>query len=263
MRVFLKTISLFLFITASNSAHSQSKDTLSFCYTTWLPYTVLSKDNELSGISIELIRKAAQNLDIEVAFIKLPWKRCLHDVRLGKLDAVVDAGARDDLLQGPTALAYYSNAIWVHQVDALKDLSDLTALSGRVAGYIDGYTYAEPYWKIPDLTIDYSPNEATVLKKLAARRVDFIIADYINTKHVLKKQLLPIRALKPFPSVDPLFLSFNRDRKAAHLRFEAEFRSLRTSGFVDQVYLKHTGTSLKDITQMFAKTVLDDLEQGF
>lgn len=224
---------------------------LTFCFEKWEPYTFIDENKKASGLSIHLIEIAAKKLDIAVKFVYLPWKRCLSSVENGRMDAVIDAAKRDVFLQGPTTLAYYTNTIWVHTYDALHTLPSLIALKERRAGYIDGYSYSPDYMSIPGVRIDYSPDQETVLRKLDAARVDFAVADYVTSKHLLKTKPLHVRELRPFPAVNPLYLSFHKSRVKEHRLFEATFKAMKEDGSVDAAYQAHIGVTLKDLIRSF------------
>ncbi len=239
---------LFCFI---STGHSQSQKPLTFCFENWKPYSFIDTNHQPSGLTIQLIELAAKRLDIPVSFELLPWKRCLFKVENGQADAVVDASKREAFLQGPTALTFYTNTIWVHTHDTLRDLPSLSILAGRRAGYVDGYSYDPRYLTIAGIKIDYSPDEATALRKLDAARVDYAIADYVSTKHLLKKRSLNIRDLRPFPSVSPLYLSFHKSRATEQRLFDATFKAMQEDGTVDAAYQTYIGETLTNLIRAF------------
>ena len=59
-----------------------------FCFSPWPPYAHV-QDGEATGVSIEILREAARRARLEASFHEYPWKRCLHLVTQGELDAVV------------------------------------------------------------------------------------------------------------------------------------------------------------------------------
>lgn len=250
---FSKLISctLVLLIAFTQIGHTQTQKPLTFCFENWEPYSFIDENEKANGLSIYLIKLAAEKLHIPIEFKLLPWKRCLLKVKNGQIDAVIDAAKRDAFLQGPTALAFYTNAIWVHTHDPLTDLPSLSVLSDRRAGYIDGYTYNDSYMSISGIKIDYSPDHATVLRKLDAARVDFAIADYVTTKHFLRKTPLNIRELRPFPSINPLYLSFHKSRTTEQRLFEDVFKEMKENGTVDAAYQHYIGETLQNLIRAF------------
>lgn len=61
----------------------------------WYPFTYL-KDNEPTGLHIDIIRTALRDLGYEAQFKATSWKQCLSDAEHGLVDAVATASYRDD-----------------------------------------------------------------------------------------------------------------------------------------------------------------------
>ncbi|NNG02363.1 MAG: transporter substrate-binding domain-containing protein [Desulfobacteraceae bacterium] len=61
----------------------------------WYPFTYTDQ-GKASGIHIDIAAQALKNLGFRAEFIPLPWKRCLEQMRQGKLDAVVSASYKPD-----------------------------------------------------------------------------------------------------------------------------------------------------------------------
>lgn len=55
------------------------------------PYNMGDHSQELPGISVELLNKAAEELGINITFIVAPWKRALIMLEEGAVDALMDA----------------------------------------------------------------------------------------------------------------------------------------------------------------------------
>jgi len=247
MRLFLLISAIALLFTVARPPASIASEPVRFCFNFWPPYAYRDENGNPRGISIDLIRLAAQNLNMETEFVLLPWKRCLQEVKTGKIHAVIDAAKREEYLQGPTSHSLYTNTVWVHRDSPLTALSSMNTLRNKIAGYIDGYVMPEEFTNIDGLHVDYSIDEKTAIKKLASKRVDFIIADLTNTAFIQKKQNLPIRALSPTPSADKLYISFNKDQPALQKRFDTEFSRIMNNGSLDQIYLQHIDQSYREI----------------
>ncbi|MBF0349924.1 MAG: transporter substrate-binding domain-containing protein [SAR324 cluster bacterium] len=71
--------------------------TVSICTDTniWYPFTFV-KDGQSSGLHVDIVTRALQDLGYEVKFEPMPWKQCLKQVELGKVDGVVSASYKDE-----------------------------------------------------------------------------------------------------------------------------------------------------------------------
>lgn len=68
----------------------------------WFPYTFV-KENRATGIHVDIVKKALENMGTTADFIPLPWKRCLRRGERGEVDAVMSASYSDTR----AAFAYY------------------------------------------------------------------------------------------------------------------------------------------------------------
>ncbi len=182
-------------------------------------------------------------------FVELPWKRCLEMVRRGELDAVIDAAERPEFLQGPTSFSLYSNTIWVNG-EAPAGVHGFGDLRGKTIGLIDGYVYPDSLTAdigAAGLTIEYSVDDETNLRKLAFGRVDAVVGDLVSTTVLIRDRgLTNLRPILPSHSADRLYPSFARDRKAAHAAFDSALEAMMQDGFIDSVYEKHIGLRFSD-----------------
>ena len=55
-------------------------------------------DPHLPGIEIELYRLVAARLDLELKMIRIPWKRCLADLKQGRVDGIFPASFKPERL---------------------------------------------------------------------------------------------------------------------------------------------------------------------
>lgn len=245
----IKTIFIFLIALLLASWPAHADHTMKFCFNSWEPFTYLDKKGKPQGISIDIVRHVAQEMNQVIELNHLPWKRCLQQVQSGKIDAVIDAAKRDAFLQGPTSVGLFSNTVWVHQGDPLRFLKSYADLKGRKVGFVDGYKYPKDFTDIEDLKIDYSLDDLTALRKLSAKRVDFVVADITNTYAAIKNFNLNIKPLRPTPSADKLYISFNKNKTALQKEFDRTLLKLLNEGQVDAIYQKHIQQTFSDIVK--------------
>ncbi len=80
----------------------------------WYPYTY-SHAGQAKGIHIDLVQKALSNLNYDMRFFPKPWKRCLHDTKNGKYDAIVSVSykpERAEFLIYPDDAAILGKSLW-------------------------------------------------------------------------------------------------------------------------------------------------------
>ena len=112
-----------------------------FCFNAWKPYAY-TEAGRIDGLSIVILKEAARRAGYTAEFAELPWKRCLILVEAGEYDAVMDAAARKQFLQGPTSYVVYTNTFWVRGDDVVDKFS-LAALREKTVGMVSGYVYPE------------------------------------------------------------------------------------------------------------------------
>jgi polar amino acid transport system substrate-binding protein len=151
----------------------------------WPPYEMVIND-ELTGVHIELIRKAAESIDLSVTFTAAPWKRAINMLKTGRADAITFMSQTDErqhlgyflqgnILSNPAVgfatLKKYQSAI--QYSGNLRDLKPFTI--GTVKGYSYEYAFDHASWLKTD---DGAINAAQLLRKLKAGRFK-IAATYI------------------------------------------------------------------------------------
>ncbi len=235
---------------------TSADDHLKFCFNSFEPFAYLEK-NAAKGISVDIIREIGEIMGFEPEFLHLPWKRCLQLVREGHGTAVIDAAQRKEFLQGPTSASLFSNTVWVSADKPSISLDTLKPLENKTVGFVDGYDYPKEITSIPGLKVDLSRNDLIALRKLSAKRVDFVVADITNTYASRKRHELKIRPLSPTPSADRLYISFNKEKVAFQKKFDAVLKTLLESGVVDQIYRAHIDQSYGDILRS-VEAVLND-----
>ncbi len=238
---------------------AKASDTVRFCFNAWAPFAYQDKDQN-KGISIDIIRAAALELNRKAQFIHLPWKRCLQDVRNGDIHAVIDAANREEFVQGPASFSLFTNTVWVHQDDPLTELPNLNILKAKTFGIVDGYEYPDEFMNIALIDFDLSLDDTTTLKKLSAQRVDFVVADITNTYATINQnneKPLKIRALIPTRSADKLYLSFHKSQADVQKQFNRVFESFLENGTVDAIYQAHIGQTFTTISSS-VESILQD-----
>ena len=168
----------------------------------WPPYQILENDN-VSGFSVSLVKQVLQRMDVQVTDIKAyPWKRALNYLKNGKADALFSANFNPER----TAFAYYPDqmlidspwVLWGKRSKAIPFLS-YKDLSDKRIGLVSGYTYTKSFWSFVKTHGNYDSvtSDEQNFRKLAAGRVDYVVAELGNGYYLLNK--LNLSGIVPFP----------------------------------------------------------------
>lgn len=143
----------------------------------WEPFRFIGKDS-VTGIDNELLKKLSSHIDIEVEYLKCPWKRCLKMMESGQLDAMTGLAWRKERAEYITYTEphYYSctTQLYVkkgykHKIQKHQDLHNLTV------GIVGGSAYYEAFDK--DILINkMSMAQESILPDLLLKnRIDSFI----------------------------------------------------------------------------------------
>lgn len=213
--------SFFLLILASFlfSVNVWAKD-IEIAVDIWEPYQIRT-DSGYSGYSIELVTAVMKTMDnVTIKIIDYPWKRALHMITNGDIDALFSANytkERESFAWYPKEPLVKSQwVIWVKAGSPIKfetyaDLENLTA------GVVRGYSYTDAFWsflKSKGRFYDVTDDEIN-FKKLHLGRIDYTVAELGNGIDILKKNHL-VESIQPLTSnpikEDGLYIMFNKKR---------------------------------------------------
>lgn len=215
---------------------------VTFCLVDWQPYSVMT-DGKADGITVRIIRKAAEMIDREISFVKHGWDECLEKVKQGALDVILDASNRPEYLQGPTSFSSYVDTFWVSNK---SKISSYDRLSGARVALVKGYNYDDrlhAHLKDLDAEVVRGKDDPTILFDLDQGRVDAAVADLASTFLFTQKNNLQIQPILPPFTADRLYASFNREKVELQREFDQAFASLMEQGYVDEVYTEFIGTT--------------------
>lgn len=152
----------------------------------WPPYTYFERVQgrptpQLTGFTVELLRRIASRHGLQLQIDLLPWKRCLEAVRTGEslllLNAIRTAEReRDYWLSTPiyeTRLLYVWSKRQRPDGLALRTQAELATL--RI-GAVQGYSYSQ-LDLIPEASLVRAPNYRSLLQMLHLGRVDVALVN--------------------------------------------------------------------------------------
>lgn len=211
---FLFVIFLFLLVPFSNV---QSKN-LNIACDLWPPYQMI-KDGNLTGYSVELVNAVAGKMDLKNISIKdYPWKRALHMVASGEVDALFSANysrERENFVFYPKEPLIVSPwVLWVKEGSGI-DFKTFEDLSGLNCGVVRGYSYTEDFWDFLKTKGRFSEvsDDETNFKKLEAGRIHYTVSELGNGYQIIRelglKGIIPV--LHTPVKKDGLYIIFNKN----------------------------------------------------
>ncbi|WP_315979775.1 transporter substrate-binding domain-containing protein [Aliamphritea spongicola] len=78
------------------------------------PYTRMI-DGQPGGITVDIMKAAAERAGFDISFRNLPWQRCIVMVQRGEYDFALDAVERPGLIHGDHPNALYVQAFWLRE----------------------------------------------------------------------------------------------------------------------------------------------------
>ena len=216
----------------------------------WEPYQYETRDGELTGLDIEIIRAVAGQMGCRIVFRELPWKRHLRELAKGDID--IAAGA--DFTRDRQDYAHYSRSYRTEKVQLFVQAgkADTYQLSGLediareefTLGISLGHHYGPGFDRIrsdPSLGqyIEDVREDMLNFRKLARGRVDGILADpavlYAKTSGTELEG-----KFEPYPlhvKVQPVHVIFSRQSTDRDLvaRFNEALDSITDNGMYDRI----------------------------
>jgi len=250
--IFFVILSLFFSVTAN----AEIKE-LTIATDDWPPYEfkVGEPGNEyISGFSTEVIQAVLKkmNIGIKGKIVQYPWARAEKMVIDGEADMIFTAATsekRAQITHYPTeSLMESSWSFFIRKEDEGKLKYDtFDDLKGKKIGVVRAYSYTPELWAFmeKEKNFDEVVNDELNVKKLMAKRIDFIAMDFGNGMALLKKMGLAdkVIVLKNPIKVASLYAIFSQKTidKDFVDKFSAELKSLKTTPEYKAIYDKYFG----------------------
>lgn len=184
------------------------------------PYHYIDKDGNLKGLCVEIVNEVCSSMGIDVEYEQNPWSRCIHLVKTGKIDAMMNLFKTKEregfMIFYDNILAYEINAIWTHKDNNISYTGDIAKEIGDGSiGVVKDYSYGDKFDSIKNqLNIDdTSTNESMLVKKLSSKRLDYIIGNKLVINWLANEQgvLNDIVQLEPVVSIGGLYIGFSKE----------------------------------------------------
>jgi len=200
-------------------------------------------DWDRPGISVEIVKKVAEDLGIEVVFLRQPWKRCLISLGSGQVDAIFNSSfVKDRMWYGvyPGTIRvpdpYYRIATISYSLYRQKgsaaswDGEQLTGVEGPI-GAVLGYSIVDDLKRM-GIKLEEVGSSRQNLVKLAIGRVSGVVLQTVTGDQLLKSGAFPtIERVDPPIVTKAYYLlmsrAFVRDNPDMAARFWLKIAELR------------------------------------
>lgn len=254
-----KYLILVLLLTFNCSANEPSSRNYAVGWELWYPYQYHNKEQKLVGLDFDIFNAIIKELQIEVIFTELPWKRHLQYIKTGEMDMAMGSSHTAER----EATAYFSLPYRFEKVNlfvrkgdthkihlnTLSDLSNSSYMIGVEGGYFYGKEYQqlittkEFYTHINDV-IDLEQNVSLLLKG----HIDGLLVDPVAMKAFSKKYSLQnefeIYPLKIYQSDIHIMLSRKSCTKETLNQINKAIIKLKNNGEMEKI-INHWTTTQK------------------
>lgn len=187
------------------------------------PYSIVHGE-QVSGLSIDLIREAARRLNKTLRIDILPWARALQECERGSADIILNAlrtPERERYLEYvPTAVTWEEAVLIVPHGSALRFDGNLESLRGLIVGASRGFRFGEPLDQAFASGLLRREDHDTVevmLKKLSVGRLQVGVVDKTLGAYEIRQLGLArrLQILQPSITRVPSYFAVAKRGKAA------------------------------------------------
>lgn len=217
------------------------------------PPLEMFEQGNLTGLHIDIIRHVAQELNVEIEFLSLPWARAVKYFSEGKVDAISYYGytKKREVFSYYTPGNILSDTRWV--LIALEERKhefvfdqNLKGLEDYIIGVQLGYSHGMHFDNMKHFKRDVVIDDFSLERMLNTRRHDLAMMSYqefLGFKH--RGDFKGITALLPSIDLDPQYLAFSKTmdtegfRKKLANKFSAEFEKFKLTETYQELLKKY------------------------
>lgn len=210
----------------------------------WGPNEFMGEDGKPTGFHIDLIQMAAKQLNVNVEFVSMPWKRALKTIEQGNVDAIsytIFSPERTSYLIydednaisiGSTRFAYLKGNDFDYD-------GTLESVKDRKIGVIRGYSYGKKFDRNKLNNLVNVNTEEQLLLMLLEKRVDLILVniDHLKYKYSHWPEFSSVTSMDIASDSYDIFLAFSKKRGHEKLakRFSEVIPKIRNSKKYQQI----------------------------
>lgn len=208
----------------------------------WYPYSGQTTDG-LHGVAVDIVREAFKAEGIDVEFDVMNYDRGMLLVKDGKAIACFDAPRTEEIEQTyfwHDQPMYKADSFFYATNDSTEKISNVKDLEGKTLGLTQGYGYGNAIDMNNSIKKEYSKTDEIILKKLLAKRVDFIVlyglvADNLVSRLGVRGQ---VKQVGPSEATD-IYVAFSRkhpDGKKYCDIFSQGLKKIRENGTYQKIF---------------------------
>ena len=246
--ILYRLVAVLLMFCGAISHAAASPSAIKICYEPWAPYIFEDHDGEMSGIAVELMDAALNDLGLTATYEELPFKRCVSEVQSGASDVAMPVTeGRNYLLHSQTVFAHWTLAAIIPESISIEEPVTLEKLNDFSVLIISGYVYpdnitrwAETHPDITEITYSADGEGMVPFRMLEFGRADVFIEDNFWSANLIRDHDLALRVLEPALGSAVSVAGYRT--ALAGLRDDID-RALESRGqpFRDALFKKYTG----------------------
>ena len=235
-------IAILFLINLFQLSTSHAESDVSVCYGAWPPYSYIDENGTSTGIVVDLINIAVSKLGKTVNWTQLPYRRCIQQVKQGKMDAIALLNEQTEgITTNEQAVAYWVLGAVVRENDKLKAYSSLNDFTGKKWLKVTDFDYPQHIEEFSDWQTIPVHELANTLSMLEVERGDIAIEDVPFTLYQLQNVGHKVRILYPSIASIPQYFGVHRSAEPILKTLSVELAKLRADGIFDQIYEKYLG----------------------
>lgn len=208
----------------------------------WPPY--FGDQLKHRGLATEIINQAMKGQNYELGVDFIPWDRAMKDTKASRTDILLgvwfsEARAKDYYYSDP----YFTNRIILIKLSDNKfEYEGLESLKDKKVGTLRNYYYSKSFIDANNFKKLESSNLISNLKKLAAGRIDFAVADEYVARYVISDKMPKTKGTFDFTknSIEekPLHITVSRSNpkgKELISNFNKALKKMQENGSYDRI----------------------------
>ena len=194
MKIAVKKILLTVLVLALPAMANAKEQTITVAAGEWPPF--ISENLKYHGVAARIISESFALQGIKVQYGWFPWKRSYDNVSNGSWDAsaiwAMTAQRSEDVLFSDPIIK--NKTVLFFRKSSVRDWTSFKDLSGLVIGATDGYFNGNEFEQAEQrglITVERTNTETSNFKKLAANRLDIVIAEIDAGYDIMHRTLTP------------------------------------------------------------------------
>ncbi|MBF0595720.1 MAG: transporter substrate-binding domain-containing protein [Candidatus Omnitrophica bacterium] len=202
----------------------------------WYPYSA-SIDGGAKGIAVDIVKAAFRAEGVDAELQTMNYDRGMAAVKDGSAVGCFDAPKTKEIEESylwHDEPMFAATSLIFAPADYTGNVTSVAGLTGKTVGLTQGYGYGDAVDSNNLMTKEYSKSDEVIIKKLVAKRLEFIVlfekcADYLLPKLGLQGKVKPL-GVADAPAIYVAFSKSNPDGKKFRDIFSSGFKKIKADG---------------------------------